>query len=376
MSVTSFIHDSESIDRFVRFGTEVYAGDPKWIPPFESEIRRLLSPEFEFHQTTGNAHRCFLALSDHRTVGRAMACLNSNLKDKDGESVGTIGFFESIADYSVVEDLLDNAIDWLRQQNGVRKIWGPMNFDIWHGYRFMTIGFDQKPFYGEPHNPPFYPEMFARYGFAPKAEWDTVEVNGRETLKKMIARGAERRQYLDERGYRFETFNPKDWDNEVAKLHQVMSKSFSGFLGFTPISHSELLRQLHVARHGIRPEMFIFAKNDLGDLAGFAIGFLELGDAVRSMRGHTDWLARLRFQRQRRHADCVNFYIGGITPEEMARRTGLGRAGFFLVINAVLEAGYDRLMLTLRLKGNAAHALAAHGSPKPQREYALFEVTT
>jgi hypothetical protein len=93
------------------------------------------------------------------------------------------------------------------------------------------------------------------------------------------------------------------------------------------------------------------------------------------MRGHSDWRARMRFLKHRRHADCINFYIGGITPEEMTRRSGLGRAGFFAVINAALDAGYNKLMLTLRQKGNAAHALAAHGSPKPQREYALFEVT-
>jgi len=373
--MTSFTFDSESIDRFVRFGYDLYADDSKWIPPFESEVRRLLSPEFEFHQINGNAHRCFLALSGRQAVGRAVACLNSDLKDKDGEPVGTIGFFEAINDYRVVEDLLDDAVGWLRQQGNVRKIWGPMNYDIWHGYRFMTAGFDQDPFYGEPYNKPYYPEIFARYGFSLKAEWDTVEVNGRDILKKMIARGADRHRYLKERGYRFEPFDPNDWDNEVTKLQEVMSKSFSGFLGYTPISNSELLRLLQLARQGIKPEMFIFVHNDSGELAGFAAGFLELGDAVRSMRGHTDWRARVRFMRKRRHADCVNFYIGGINPEEIARRSGLGRAGFFAVINAALDAEYDRIMLTLRLKGNAAHALAARGSPKPQREYALFEVT-
>lgn len=375
MSIRSFTFDSDSIDRFVRFGYDLYAADAKWIPPFESEVRRLLSPEFEFHQVNSNAHRCFLALSGNQVVGRAVACLNSELKDKDGEPVGTIGFFETINDYHVVEDLLDDAIDWLRRQGKARKIWGPMNYDIWHGYRFMTVGFDQEPFYGEPYNKTYYPEMFARYGFALKAEWDTVEVHGREVLKKMIARGADRHQYLEERGYRFETFDPNDWNNEVAKLQQVMSKSFSGFLGYTAISNCELFRLLQVARQGINPKMFIFARDDTGKLAGFAVGFLELGDAVRAMHGHSDWRARMRFLKHRRHADCVNFYIGGITPEEMTRRSGLGRAGFFVVINAALDAGYDKLMLTLRQKGNAAHALAAYGSPKPQREYALFEVT-
>lgn len=374
MSIKSFKFDPESIDRFVRFGYDHYANDAKWIPPFESEVRRLLSPKFEFHQVAGNQHCCFSVYSGQKVIGRAIASLNSELRDKEGEPVGAIGFFEAINDYQVVKGLLDTAIDWLKQTGGISKVWGPMNYDIWHGYRFRTVGFDQEPFYGEPYSKPFYPEMFTRYGFTVKEEWDTVEVRGREILEKMIERGASRYRYLKARGYTFEKFNTNDWDNEVAKLHQVMLQSFSGFVGYTPISRHELAHLFRASRQALKPEMSIFARNESGKLAGFSAAYLELGDALREMRGKTNLPAKFRFLMRRRRADCINFYIGGITPEELSCRSGLGRAGFFYVINAAIQAGYDRLMLTLRLKGNAAHALAALGSPKPQREYALFEV--
>ena len=70
----------------------------------------------------------------------------------------------------------------------------------------------------------------------------------------------------------------------------------------------------------------------------------------------------------------INFYLGGVTTEEIKNRSGLGRAGFYYIINEILKAGYDTMLLTLRLKGNLAHALPGRLSPVPQCEYALYQV--
>jgi hypothetical protein len=83
--------------------------------------------------------------------------VNAAIRDEDGTAVGLIGFFECVEDPVVATVLLDAARDWLREEHGLQRIWGPMNFDIWHSYRFMTRGFDQVPFYGEPDNKACYP---------------------------------------------------------------------------------------------------------------------------------------------------------------------------------------------------------------------------
>jgi hypothetical protein len=374
MSIEHFRFDTALQDAFVRFGYKFYKADDHWIPPFRKELYAQLSPEFPFYQKPGNSHRHFVVTRRGGVVGRVSAMVNSDLRDKDGTPVGTVGFFECINDYTVAQKLLRSATQWLHDERKINRIWGPMNFDIWYSYRFMTRGFDQKLFYGEPYNPPYYPEFFERFGFVTKQEWDSVEITGREALEKMIVRGKERFKLLVNRGYRFELFNMRRFEDEMRKLYVAMTKSFGGFLGFTPISFEEFKRLFAGSRYAFHPRLFVFAYDETNTLAGFAAAFLELSDAVRSMNGKDSLIAKLKFIYNRKHVNRINFYIGGVTPEEAARKTGLGRAGFYYIINQILNEGFETLLLTLRLKGNFAHGLLGKNAPVPQREYALYEL--
>lgn len=371
MPVIGFNTSGTELDQFVRFGYELYRDDPRWIPPSEESSRRLLCGQCALWQRPGNGYRCFSASADGRIVARAAAGVNRALADRDGRPVGTIGFFESVNDPCAATETLHAACEWFRAQ-GITRVWAPMNFDIWHGYRCMTAGFGRTPFWGEPFNKPYYPELLERAGFSVTAEWDTAEVNGREVLREMTTRGNARRVLLESRGYYFRNFDPARWSSEIKNLTNIINRSFAGFLGFTEVSACELSALLSAARPAIRPELFIFAYDGDDCLVGFAAAFLELGEAIRSMHGRCDWSARLRFLLNRRKSDTINFLLGGVAPEEIERRSGLGRAGFAWILQAVLNAGYDKVLLAMRLKGNAAHGLAAHGAPIAQREYALF----
>jgi hypothetical protein len=235
-------------------------------------------------------------------------------------------------------------------------------------------GFDQNLFYGEPYNKPWYPEFFERYGFRSKQYWDSVEIEGREKIERIILRGAERYRVLTDRGYRFEPFRMDHYEEDLRKLHNLIQRSFGAFLGFTPISFAEFERFFARSRYAFHPNFFTFVYDENNILAGFGAAFLELSEAIRAMRGKEDFFAKIRFLRHRRRVDRINFYIGGITPEEGARRSGLGRAGFYHVINEILKEGFERLLLTLRVKGNVAHGLLGKGAPLPQREYVLYEL--
>ena len=374
MAIKSFTYEPALTDLFVRYGYEIYQGDSNWIPPFREEVHAQLSPKFPFYQKPGNSHRHFLAFSGERMVGRISAMVNGDLKERDGTPVGTVGFFESIDDYSVAHDLLDSAVAWLCEDKRIKRIWGPMNFDIWHDHRFMTRGFDQKPFYGEPYNKPYYPGFFERYGFSSKQEWDSVEITGRDTLTKIIARGAERYKLLIKRGYRFDLFDVRNFKEELRKLHAIISKSFGGFLGFTPIPFAEFERLFAKSRYAFDSRFCVLAYDEKDTLAGFATAFIELADAIRGMKGKNNLVSKLRFLHNRRKAHRINFYIGGVIPEEVEKRSGLGRAGFYYTIKQILDAGFETLLLTLRVKGNLAHGLLGRNAPEPQREYILYEL--
>jgi hypothetical protein len=374
LAVAHFTFDPVLTGEFIRFGYDLYRGDANWIPPLRKDLAAQLSPGYPFYQKPGNRHRHFLAWQGGEVVGRMSAMVNEELKDRDGTQVATVGFFECRDDVAVARNLFDAAIRWLREEAGVSKIWGPMNFDIWHAYRLMIRGFDEKPFYGEPHNKPYYPVLFTQNGFEGKYLWDSVEIRGRQVLGRLAARYGERYQALLDRGYRFAPFDGSRFGEEMGNLHGVLRRSFGGFLGFTPIARAEFEELFgRRARFAMHPRLFCFVYDEKKELAGFAAAFLELSDAVRTLNGGNSLTGKLRFLLRRRRADCINFFIIGITPEEAAKQGGLGGAMFSLTMRNILEEGFERVIVPLMAKGNVAHRLMEGDTPPPSREYALYE---
>jgi GNAT superfamily N-acetyltransferase len=374
VAIISFDFDPSLREAFLDLGYDIYGGDPAWIPPLRADLRRQLAPEFPFYSQPGNRCRHFLATAGGKWRGRVAAMVNSALRDRDRTPVGTVGFFESEGDYGVAQDLLEAATFWLRTEGGVNRIWGPMNFDIWHGYRFMTAGFNERPLYGEPYNKPNYPEYFRRYGFVDRQHWHSLEVAGRRSLEGIISFGTPLYRELVKGGYRFESLQMANFSGELMKLHTVLPLSYHDFLGYTPISAPEFAALYAGLRHAADPRFFVFAYDNDGALAGFAGAFLELADAVRVLGGKDTHLGRIRFLLRRRRTDRINFYIIGLTPTEAARRRGLGRAMTAYVLRQVVEAGYEIVLFSLIVAGSRSRGLLGRDVPAPQRQYTLFEL--
>lgn len=372
MPIREFTFDSNLGKQFINFGYELYKDDAAWIPPMKDTLRRQLSPEFSFHRKPGNSHRHFLMTNGEKVIGRVSAFVNRDLKDHDGIPVGSVGFFDCIEDYSVAQELLDVATNWLRVQ-GISRVWGPMNFDIWHAYRFMTKGFEEKLFYGEPYNKRYYPEFFERYGFTPKQRWDSAEMTGNEKIQKAAERGIERYRQLIADGFRFEEFDLKNFNAEVEKLHAALCSSFKGFLGFTPITFPDFLQVFRASRHAIIPRLFRFVYDPQHRLIGFTGAFLELSDAVRSMNGSSGVLSSLNFLYHRRRVQRIMFHLGGSIQESALKKSGLGRAAFSLICSETLNLGYGVVLVTLMAERNAIHGLLS-GQARQRGEYTLYEL--
>jgi hypothetical protein len=373
VAIKAFTFDRALADQFIRFGYDAYQGDDRWIPPFRAELRRELSPGFPFYHRPGNDHRHFLATAGGRTVGRVSAMVNAEMARAEEGPPGLVGFFECVEDPAVGRDLLEAARGWLREARDVRRIVGPMNFDIWHGYRFMTGGFDRDPFLGEPYNKPYYPGYFEAAGFERKRRWHSVEVKGRPAIESLAARGAEACDRLRRQGYRFRAFDPRRFGPEMLRLHALVTASFAGFPDFVPIPGGEFVKLFASSRAALDPRLTLFVDDEAGRPAGFGVALLELSDAVRAMTGRTGPLSRLRFFARRLGCRRVNFYAGGVTPEERTRKSGLGQAGFHHILRAVLDLGYEEMLVTLVAEDNRSNGFLGPWAGDYGREYALFE---
>lgn len=374
MAIIPFTFDPVYIDDFIKFGYQHYREDENWIPPLKKTIYNQFCPNFSFYTRKGNKHKHFLATIGNKIVGRISAFINQDLKDGDGISIGNIGFYECLNDRSISEDLLASATQWIFKKQNIRHVWGPMNFDIWHGYRFMTRGFDQDIFIGEPYNKPFYEDQFLHIGFRPKQNWHSLELQGRDVLEEMIKPYSECYYQLKKNGYRFDFFNLKSFNSELHKLYSILSQSFSGFLGYTQISYQQFKQIFAPNRYALHPPLFTFVYDESNTLAGFASAFLDLANSIRQMKGNDNLIAKMKFLYSRRRVDRILFYMGGITPHEADKRSGLGKAGFYHLITQILSEGYKKVIVALMANSSRARNLLSGRENLAQRQYTLYEL--
>ncbi len=91
------------------------------------------------------------------------------------------------------------------------------------------------------------------------------------------------------------------------------------------------------------------------------------------MHGHDDWWHRLKLLR-RRPTNQALFYMIGVSPVLLAKRTGLGSALLYRTLQLSLDAGYESILFVLLSEDSPARYFAMDQVRTTEREYALFEL--
>lgn len=151
---------------FIRAHVELNRQNPAWIRPLDKDIRDVFDPEKNKAFRHGEASRWILKDGQGKLIGRIAAFVNKKYKNKGDEvPVGGVGFFDCIHDQAAADMLFDVAKHWLSQK-GMEAMDGPINFgerDRWWG--LVVKGNDIPPLYCMNFNPPYYVELFEKYGF-------------------------------------------------------------------------------------------------------------------------------------------------------------------------------------------------------------------
>jgi hypothetical protein len=373
MAIQSFEFDAGLSAAFAAFRADLYRDDFNWIPPLRPAFLEQFAPAFAFFQRPGNRHLHFIAASNSKIVGHVSAFVNEDLKDRDGMPVGALGFFECVNDYAAAADLLEHAIGWLREKTGLHRIWAPVNFDIWHGYRLMTRGFEEKAFYGEPYNKIYYPGFFSRFGFSVKKTWDSLERWSRSALETMIARFEPRYRRLLDEGYQFKSIDVNQ-ASDLRQLYTALIRSYHGLLGTTPFEFDDFEQILGQYLRAFEARFTNLIYDPHGNIAAFSVAYPDYSGAIRAMHGKDDLLAKLRFRFHRGKADRVVFYMIGAMPEEVEQRHGLGSATFYHTMRQILGAGFQTVLFAIIADDSGGRRHFGEEMRFAQRTYALYEL--
>ena len=231
----------------------------------------LLSPQNSFFTHATGAG--FVAYKNGQPAGRIFASVDDNLVQSEGQLTGHFGFFACIDDQECAQELLRHAERWLREQN-VTVVHGPVNLNIFTGYRIQMSGFDTPAFPGEPRNPTYYPRLLQNAGYDVFSTWRSWDMPN-EYISLTVKLRGEGIDDLGSQGFKTRPARVENLQEEIAFLYECALDTFSENYGFATISLSEFLATYMPLQPLLDPQLFHILLDRHDSPAGFVLGYWD-----------------------------------------------------------------------------------------------------
>jgi GNAT superfamily N-acetyltransferase len=357
------VESAGELSRFIELPYRLHRRDRTWVPPFKSEVRKLLdrraNPFFQHAEA-----EYFLAERDGQVVGRIAAIHNRLHNEIHEDRVGFFGFFECINDFTVAAPLLDAAAAWLRLR-GLDTIRGPMSFSVNDECGLLISGFDAPNTLMMPHNPPYYLPLIETAGFT-KAR-DLICLQGGSHVAPIPAPERTVRAVeliLKRYGLRIRMLNMKRFNEEVELVKQLYNACWEKNWGFVPMTDAEIDHLAASFKPVVIPELVPFVEREDGTPVGFGLALPDLNQALVNNRSGAMFPAALTmlWKLRRKQITRARILLLGILPEWRGkgidaalyhwiwtrageRNMGWGEAGWLLeenhaIIQGLAKAGF------------------------------------
>jgi GNAT superfamily N-acetyltransferase len=365
--------------KFLEVPLLIYKDDPNFIRPLDKDINDVFNPKKNKAFRFGECTRWLLRdENEDRFIGRVAAFVNKKYKNKgDTQKTGGIGFFECINNQEAADMLFDVAKAWLMQR-GMEAMDGPINFgerDRWWG--LVVEGF-KPPIYLMNYNPPYYVELFEKYGFKNffnQVCWElpvSTELNERfnEMNKKYSA-------LPDYSASHIKKNNMQKFANDFCLVY---NKAWASHEGNKQLSN-EVAMKMFKAMKPAMDERLIWFTYYKDEPIAFWINLPELNQIFRRFNGKFGLLEKLRFLWLKKRG--VNNKFTGIVFGVAPRFQGKG-IDYFMISEAakVIQHQSDYNQLELQWQGdfnpkmlNISRNLGAHQSRMLTTYRYLFDRT-
>lgn len=313
------VSTKNDIKEFHELPAFINSGDPNWVKPLFIDIESVFKPSENTLFRNGEAIRWILKDNSGKTVGRVAAFFSRKIAGNGQLPVGGMGFFECINDFTAASVLFDACRDWL-SASGMKAMEGPENFgerDRWWG--LLVDGF-LPPNYCMPYNPPYYRDLFEKYGFRNYFEQYTYHLPVEENrLSDVIREKAERIFLNPDYVFRYMTRNEM---RDIARNFMIVyNKGWAQFPGVKTISigHARLLLK---SLKPVLDEKLLWFGFYKGDPICFFIMLPEVNQIVRHLNGKLNLQGKLKFLWHRHIAGELSKAFGlifGIVPEHQRK---------------------------------------------------------
>jgi hypothetical protein len=224
--------------------------------------------------------------------------------------------------------MFDHCRQWL-QARGMEAMDGPINFgerDKWWG--LVTDGY-YSPLYGMTYNPPYYVQLFERYGFQVYFNQVCFALKVKNRLeKKFYDRHA---MYAANPEYRAQRIEKNKLDKYVKDFTTIYNKAWAGHGGGKSLEEKTVAKMFKTMKPVMDENIIWFVYHKEEPIAMW-VNLPDLNQYFRHLNGQFGLLQKLKFLWLKSFGKCNRFVgiIFGIVPEHQ----GKGIDGYMIVEGA------------------------------------------
>jgi len=305
------LSDRKQVKAFLDFPFRIYADIPQWVPPLRMDDRTRLDPKrYPFYQHSQAAF--FLAYEGSSVLGRIAAIDNRLYNEFNNESTAFFYLFECENCLEAANALFEVACNWARARD-LTKMLGPKGFTVLDGFGLLVKGFEHRPAFDQPYNPPYYPDLVEAAGFQPERDavsgYLPADLEFPERIHKLAERIAKRR------GLRIARFHTReDLRAFIPKLKDLYNSALRGTAGNAPLTDAEVKMMANQLLWFADPRLLkIVYKGE--EPVGFLMAYPDISAALQKTKGKVFPFGWITLLREFRRTNWLNINGAGLLPE-------------------------------------------------------------
>ncbi|MFQ5824208.1 MAG: hypothetical protein ACE5JB_09155 [bacterium] len=362
------VKSKKALNEFIKLPWKIYKDNPFWVPPLIMDMKKMLNkkknPFFQHSEA-----ELFLAKSKGEVVGRVAAILNKNHNKFHNEQTGFFGFFESIKESKVSNELLNTAQSWVKAK-GMRVLRGPMNFSTNETCGFLSEGFDASPVIMMPYNPKYYLELMEKFGLKRIKELYAYYFDRDMPIPERFAAIAQKTQ--QDKSIQLRKINLKEIWNEVERIQTIYNDAWSRNWGFVPMTNAEIKHLAKELKPIADPDVIYFAEVN-GEIAGFSLALPDYNQVLKDINGRLLPFGIFKLLINRKKINKIRVITLGVR-QKFQKKRGLAPTFYYETYTRGKKKGYSLGEFSWILEDNVLmnRSLKALGA-KLYKKYTIYE---
>jgi GNAT superfamily N-acetyltransferase len=277
------VKTKSALKQFIKFGTDLYNGNPYFCPPLVfDEINTFNPKKNPVHEFALNVK--YLAYKDGKIAGRICGIINAIANEAWNKKRLRFGWFDFIDDLEVSKALLDKVAEWGRQ-HGMTEINGPVGFTDFDHQGLLIRGFEYNSPMASLYNFSYYLHHYEQYGLEKDVDWIEYNVFIPDSVPEKMQRVAN----IVMEKYHLKIAKVKSAKEVVKRFgytfFDVIDEAYKPLYNYQPLTYGQKKYYCDMYFPLLNYDFVTIVVNEKDEIVGVGVGMPNISDALRKSKG-------------------------------------------------------------------------------------------